>query len=131
MEKRLFIAILVSIGFLWAWGMIAPRLFPELAPRKPVQTEQGRETQTPPDPSRIPSGDGASRSATLADDQPPVTPVTKPAGYVNGGLEPVRATQQQSVVLENEHIRATFTNEGAVLRSLRLKGYDAIGTEET
>lgn len=130
MEKRLFIAILVSIGFLWAWGMIAPRLFPELAPRRPVQTERAREAQTPPGPSRSPSTDGALPSDTKPDDQSPVTPESRPAASMNGRFEPVRATQQQTVILENEHIRATFTNEGAVLRSLRLKEYDAIGSDE-
>ncbi|HEY0789020.1 MAG TPA: membrane protein insertase YidC, partial [Thermoanaerobaculia bacterium] len=37
MEKRLFLAVFLSIAFLFAWGALAPRLFPELA-RKPAPT---------------------------------------------------------------------------------------------
>ncbi len=31
MEKRIFAAVLVSIGLLWLWAALAPKLFPELA----------------------------------------------------------------------------------------------------
>src|SRR5947209_17295747 len=42
MEKRIFAAVLISIGLLWLWAALAPKLFPELAkkpaPPKPAVT---------------------------------------------------------------------------------------------
>ena len=35
MEKRIFAAVLISIGFLWLWAAVAPKLFPDLM-KKPV-----------------------------------------------------------------------------------------------
>lgn len=43
MEKRLFVAVLVSIAFLWAWQALAPRLFPEL-----VRVEKARTPAAAP-----------------------------------------------------------------------------------
>lgn len=132
MEKRLFIAILVSIGFLWAWGMIAPKLFPELATRQPVQTERAREPQQSPDDAPTLPRDAGPESIGRTDDLSPASsPPHAPSEPGRGGFEPVRASQQETVVVENQYVRAMFINKGAELRSLRLKQYDAIGSDET
>src|SRR5437588_12873448 len=50
MEKRIFAAVLISIGLLWLWAAVAPRLFPELAkkpaPPKPAVTATTATTAT-------------------------------------------------------------------------------------
>lgn len=56
MEKRLFVAVLVSIAFLWAWQALAPRLFPELVKvekaRVPVAASKAPE-KTPQAPAIV------------------------------------------------------------------------------
>src|ERR1041385_4164902 len=50
MEKRIFAAVLISIGLLWLWAALAPKLFPELtkkvAPPKPAVTATTATTST-------------------------------------------------------------------------------------
>lgn len=127
MEKRLFIAILVSIGFLWAWGMIAPKLFPELAKKPPVRTESVAEREpasqdlaSPRASEPVPAEPDLARPETGS-------ALTSPA---SGGVAPIAAEREETVVVENAHVRAAFTNRGAELRSLRLKEYEEVGSDE-
>src|ERR1041385_7559483 len=52
MEKRIFAAVLISIGLLWLWAALAPKLFPELArkpaPPKPAVTATTATSATTP-----------------------------------------------------------------------------------
>ncbi len=119
MEKRLFIAILISIGFLWAWGMVAPKLFPELAKKKPAEssTETVETTSTAGDPDGDTVEDAQATEPVIEDRAQP-----EPA-RATGSVTPIRASREETVVVENDHVRASFSNRGAVLRSLHLKGY--------
>ena len=59
MEKRLFLAVFLSIAFLFGWGALAPRIFPGLrqAPPEPAATTtiaQG-ETGLPPSDTAQPA----------------------------------------------------------------------------
>ena len=104
MEKRIFIAIVISIAVLFGWAAIAPRLFPELARKpEPAKTSTAAKTTTAPSTATTPT------APALA------APVTSAA--------PVAATARQNVVVETNDYRAVFTNRGAQLISFQLKGY--------
>ncbi|HVR42964.1 MAG TPA: membrane protein insertase YidC [Thermoanaerobaculia bacterium] len=113
MEKRLFLAVFLSIAFLFAWGAIAPRLFPQLAKRpeepaavagRPVTTEPPAVATSEPAP-RAPSPAPAAERAP----SPTVTPVA--------------GEWVMPVTIESSIYSATFTNRGAQLTSFRLLRY--------
>jgi len=54
MEKRIFVAVLISIGFLWLWAAVAPKLFPDLM-KKPVPEKAAVTSTTAPAPAAPPA----------------------------------------------------------------------------
>jgi YidC/Oxa1 family membrane protein insertase len=121
MEKRIFLAIVISLGVLVGWGMVAPKIFPELA-RKPVPPASATATQ--PAPATTTSG-GADSPA-----RPGATPAS--ASTQQSGVQataaatpaaPVAATRAESSVVDTPEFRAVFSNRGAQLVSFQLKGY--------
>ncbi len=117
MEKRLFLAVFLSIAFLFAWGALAPRFFPELA-RKPVaKTAKGDErpaaaTSAAAPPSAQPTASPAT--------QPPPARIAAPAG---APAETITAPLEERVVVQSEIYRAEFSNRGAQLISFQLLAY--------
>lgn len=109
MEKRLFLAVLISIAFLWAWGALAPRFFPELF-KKPA-SEQKAVTPKASSPSTATAVSGSSA---------PAVPAVEPAPSV---VEPVAATSQIVSTIDEPAFTAKFSNAGAQLVSFKLKGY--------
>jgi YidC/Oxa1 family membrane protein insertase len=126
MEKRLFIAILVSIGFLWAWGALAPKMFPQLARSPQERIERIPEGAEPREPDEI--ADRRADDLERAADRLPraETPVTEPAGVE---IEPIEGRTHERVVIERPRYSATFTNRGGQLLSFRLKEYLDVGTD--
>lgn len=117
MEKRLFLAIFLSIAFLFAWGAIAPRIFPDLA-RKPVREEVTPVAGTATtDPVPAPSG----TADPLAVEEEPMTPSADemPAASV----EPVAAQFASTAQVTSPLYRAVFSNRGAQLTSFQLLRY--------
>jgi YidC/Oxa1 family membrane protein insertase len=116
MEKRIFLAILISIGFLWLWAAVAPKLFPDLAKKEPAATA----TQTA----------GAPKSGTT-----PAATATTPASAATPAMAaavpaaPVAATSVQNTVVDAKEYTAVFTNRGAQLVSFRLKDYNRKGSD--
>src|SRR5512140_426662 len=109
MVKRLFLAVLISIAFLWAWGALAPRFFPVLV-KKPAAEQKAVTPKTAP--STAPkSPDGTA--------QPPST--TQPE--TPAAVEPVAATSQVVTAVDEPLYSAKFSNTGAQLVSFKLKGY--------
>jgi YidC/Oxa1 family membrane protein insertase len=112
-EKRIFIAIVVSIGFLWAWAAIAPKLFPELAKRP-----------APPKPA-------AQTTTTAATTQPAVTATTPgappPSQQPPAAAAPVRAERVQLTTIDKPDYTAVLSNRGAQLVSFKLKKYQQKG----
>jgi YidC/Oxa1 family membrane protein insertase len=106
MEKRIFIAIIVSIAVLWIWAAVAPKLFPELAKKPPVTETRGPAPVKPA---------GEAPAAT----QVPATTSLSPASPV----APVAAAAEQLTVVDRPDFRAVFTNHGAQLVSFILKNY--------
>jgi YidC/Oxa1 family membrane protein insertase len=117
MEKRIFIAVMVSIAFLWAWGYLVPKLFPEM-----VQRPQPRpaETATAPEPTP-----GRDTTATMPSTAAPQQSPSRPAPVA---AERIEADREITTVIDQPTYRATFRNRGAQLVSFRLKNYlDADG----
>ena len=107
MEKRIFTAVLISIGLLWLWAAVAPKLFPELA-KKPV----------PPKPATaVTSTAEPAKRAPIA---PAILPPTaKPAV----AAEPIEASALVIKVVDTPNFIARFSNRGAEMVSFQLKHY--------
>jgi YidC/Oxa1 family membrane protein insertase len=116
MEKRLFLAVFLSIAFLFAWGALAPRLFPELA-RTPV-AETALDEGTP-ESATSPLPTATSAPATTAAPTPAVPPPATPVRT----FETVAAEGPETVVVASDLYRAVFSNRGAQLVSFQLRSY--------
>jgi len=123
MEKRIFLAILISIAFLWLWAAIAPKLFPDLVkkpqPAKPAVTTPATGTQAAVPPAGTTTAPGTSTS-TAAPQPGTMTPAQVSAAPA---AAPVAASAVQRSVIETPDYIAVFTNRGAELISFRLKKY--------
>jgi len=118
MEKRIFVAVLLSLAILIAYGQLAPMLFPELA-RKPAAATAATSTNAP--------GTNPPSVRTTTAPAPVVTPTaTEPAPpHVEPAAANVRASALNNTVLDTPNFVATFSNRGAELVSFRLKHYTA------
>lgn len=113
MEKRIFIAVLISLAFLWLWAAVAPKLFPELVkqPPKPAPVTQKA-------PASVPATSSSTATTTQpATATPAAAPATAPAAA------PVAASQTIYTLVETPEFVARFSNRGAQLTSFRLKQY--------
>lgn len=115
MEKRIFLAILISLGLLWGWAALAPKLFPELVKKPPVI----KPAETKPAVSKT----GVPATATAA-----TTTTSAAATSVAGSATPVvtapvAAQRVQLTVVETPEYKAVLTNRGAQLISFKLKSY--------
>src|SRR5688572_6338017 len=102
MEKRLFIAVMISIAFLFAWGALMPRLFPDLG--KPKQTTPATTTAT----ATTASTDTVPSTATQAAIPPRITETP------NTPAQPPLAAQSESrlieTVVKTDEYVARFSN---------------------
>ncbi len=113
MEKRLFLAVFLSIAFLFAWGALAPRFFPELT-RKPAPKTAQTEERTAP----------AKASAATAKPGAPSAPAAAPAGTAAPVVTAATAAaSEERVVVRSDLYRAEFSNRGAQLVSFQLLAY--------
>ncbi len=108
MEKRIFVAILLSIGVLVLWSWLAPAIFPELA-KKPVPPKPADTATTT---TAAPATTSSAPAAT-----PPLANVPPPPAA------PVAATAVQTTVIDMPDYRAVMSNRGAQLVSFQLKNY--------
>ncbi|HEV7570775.1 MAG TPA: membrane protein insertase YidC [Thermoanaerobaculia bacterium] len=115
MEKRIFAAVLISIGFLWLWAAVAPKLFPDLM-KKPVpakvETTSTTATATTTQPAAVTASTTTSAPAVE-------TPATAPV------VAPIAATAQTITKIESPDFVAKFSNRGAELVSFQLTHYKA------
>ncbi len=99
MEKRLFLAAALSLGVLFLWeGFVA-----KTAPRRP------------PAAAATPAAAGAAPSPANAANAPPAGAAAAPVPAA--AVPPVAGAAEETIVLENDVVRATFTNRGAALAS--------------
>ena len=115
MEKRIFAAVLISIGFLWLWAAVAPKLFPDLM-KKPVPVKEAvapvtATTQSAP----VATSTHAASSESSEEDEKPAAP---PA-------QPIAAAAQTITTVNAPDFTARFSNRGAELISFQLTHYKA------
>ncbi len=68
MEKRIFIAVLISIAFLWLWAAVAPKLFPDLVKPKTNVTAPKpapEKTATTASTGTVPAASGTPGQVTF------------------------------------------------------------------
>lgn len=120
MEKRIFLAVLISIGLLVGWSLVVPKLFPELV-KKPAPTKSAATSKTSPATSTTSTGPATTTSSS------PATPASIAAAP---SVTPVVATTAQNTVVDSAEYRAVFSNRGAQLVSFQLKGYNRKQSKE-
>ncbi|MFL6247469.1 MAG: membrane protein insertase YidC [Thermoanaerobaculia bacterium] len=111
MEKRIFLAILISLGLLWGWAALAPRLFPELV-KRPQATK-------PAAPKPVTTTTSATE--TTASSAPAAPSIT--AAAPSTPVAPVAAKQVKLTVIDTPQYKAVLSNRGAQLISFQLKHY--------
>ncbi|HUF16508.1 MAG TPA: membrane protein insertase YidC, partial [Thermoanaerobaculia bacterium] len=114
MEKRIFVAVLISIAFLWAWGALAPRFFPQLAQPR-VESKEAAE----------PAVRALDETPRPQLQSPPPVPVTaaETSPQASPSAAAIQAAMVQENVVETPLYIARFSNRGAQLLSFRLKDY--------
>lgn len=113
MEKRIFLAVVISIAVLALWSAVVPRMFPELA-RKPEPARPAAQAR--------PAAGGAATSQKPAGTPPVVADA--PAAIAAAAVTiPVSAQHAELTAIETPEYRAVFSNRGAQLVSFQLKSY--------
>jgi len=113
MEKRIFIAVVISIALLGLWSWALPKFFPELA-KKPEAAKVETTTKT------------TTSASTSSDALKPVAtePVAaQPVGTQIPAATPVSAERVQVSRIDTPEFTAVFSNRGAQLVSFELKNY--------
>jgi YidC/Oxa1 family membrane protein insertase len=110
MEKRIFAAVVISIGLLWLWAAIAPKLFPDLVKQKPaaVAPRTAAPAKTDIAPARAAQTAGPSMPSAATKSAP---------------VAPTSVQSQMYTRIETADYVATFSNRGAQLVSFRLLHY--------
>lgn len=110
MEKRTFIAVLISIALLWGWAAIAPKLFPDLVKKAaPAKTAATTSAATK---SRTAAATTSSSTAPAVSSHEPEVPA-----------QPIAAAGLEETTVDTPEFIARFSNRGAELISFRLKKY--------
>ena len=113
-NRRLLLAALLSMGVLLLWQYLVPAPEPAPAPA--------------PSPAAAPPG-----AVAVAAEAGAASPAAAPPAVATRARElpgePVEAPAEARVVLENAELRAEFSNRGAQLVSLVVKGKTADGGE--
>jgi YidC/Oxa1 family membrane protein insertase len=117
MEKRIFAAVLISIGFLWLWAAVAPKLFPDLMKKQVPAKVEATSTTAPAatTPSQVAAVPVTTTTTTAAVETPEVVPV----------VAPITVTAQTKSTIRSDGFVATFSNRGAELISFQLIHYKA------
>ncbi len=116
MEKRIFIAVLISIAFLWLWAAVAPKLFPNLIKPKTAVTAPKSAATATTAPAKTATTSTASAPAPASAPRPVVPEVP---------VAPVSADSIEYTTISNDNFPyvARFSNRGAELVSFQLKNY--------
>jgi YidC/Oxa1 family membrane protein insertase len=117
MEKRIFLAILISLGLLWGWAALAPKLFPDLVKKPPVVKPADAKAPAPK------AGTTAATATSATTTSPASSPAASTLAGSPGTATPVSAQRVQLTVVETPEYKAVLTNRGAQLISFKLKKY--------
>jgi YidC/Oxa1 family membrane protein insertase len=130
MEKRIFAAVLISIGFLWLWAAVAPKLFPDLM-KKPVPAAE--------QPAAASTATSASAPAPTANTSNPPTTATATTSTTAAitpvvsapEVAPIEDSAPKTTIVDNDDFIARFSNRGGELVSFELKHYKAKPSSKT
>jgi YidC/Oxa1 family membrane protein insertase len=111
MEKRLLLAVVLSVAVLLLWDLLTPK-----HPVKPAGAGAPVSTASPAPPAPAPPAAASSTAAAPAPAAAPVRAEPVPAA--------THANQEERIVVDRPLYRATFSNRGALLVSFVLKKYD-------
>ena len=114
MEKRIFAAVVISIGLWWLWAAVAPKLFPDLIkqPKPPAPVAKTTTTFS------------AAASHSAASSAPAAQPAAKgPAVHAPAPSVPISASAVQLTRVATNDYVAVFSNRGAELVSFKLLHY--------
>jgi YidC/Oxa1 family membrane protein insertase len=119
MEKRIFLAVLISIGLLVGWSVVVPKLFPELVKKpQPVASGKAATTASSTDPRTTPATTSATTTSAA-------TPSSSPSlAAAPADAAPTAAERVQTTVVDTADYRAVFSNRGAQLVSFQVKNYN-------
>lgn len=112
MEKRIFIAVLLSFAILYGYSVVMPKLFPQFAPKKPPVTATATTGTT---------SSATTTSSTTTAAPAPVAP--QPALTPAPVIANISASVAQNTRVETPDFIAVFSNRGAELISFQLKRY--------
>lgn len=112
MEKRIFLAVVISIALLGLWSWALPKVFPELA-KKP---EPAKVETAPRTPATATTTTGTSASTAAAAAAPATLTTAAPQ-------TPVTAERVQTSTIDTDAFTAIFSNRGGQLVSFKLKHY--------
>ncbi len=115
MEKRIFVAVVISIALLWTWAAIAPKLFPDLV-KKPVPQQKAVSRSTA---SKSTATTTTAAAAKTTGTGMPSQPAAAPAAT----MAPVEARSEEQSRIDSPQFTAVFSNRGAELISFQLKQY--------
>jgi YidC/Oxa1 family membrane protein insertase len=123
MERRIFLAVIISLALLWSWAAIAPKFFPSLGhPVKPAtdtaSTPATATTSTAPAP-------GGTTSQAPAPVAAPASVGTLAQSVIAAHATPVVAETASVTTVDTPEFIAQFSNRGAEMISFRLKHYKA------
>lgn len=125
-DRRLLIAALLSLAVLIGWQMAFP---PPEPPPRPVATEEAAVTEATGDEGAAQrrSRREAEAESEAAEAEPATEPTAAPptaepptAEPVAPAREAIEASSEEAIVVEENGVRATFTNRGAQLVSWEL-----------
>src|ERR1041385_866101 len=111
MEKRIFIAVILSFAILYGYSLIAPKFFPQPAAKKPPVTA----TST--------TGTAATSTTTTTTVPPVPPPVATQPTIAAPVVANIGATVEQNTRIDTPDFIAVFSNRGAELISFQLKHY--------
>ncbi|HYM59827.1 MAG TPA: membrane protein insertase YidC [Thermoanaerobaculia bacterium] len=122
MEKRLFLAVLISVAFLWAWAALAPKFFPDAVKKKAVPATASASA---PSGTALTNSTGTANAPTASAVTPaPVLPVPAPVPVAAAQItNPVAASELQFKTVETSEYVARFSNKGAELVSFQLRNF--------
>ena len=133
MEKRIFAAVLISIGFLWLWAAVAPKLFPDLM-KKPVpaveQPATASTSTSAPAPAPAAANPSNPPTTTTATTTTSTTATSTPA--VSAPIvQPVEDSAEKKTIIDTNDFIARFSNRGGQLVSFELLHYKAKPSSKT
>ena len=120
MEKRIFLAVVISIGILALWGALIPKLFPQFAKEQQRSQVAGMRSQARTTTTATTTSAPATTSVA-----PAILPAAKspaPASAPAPAAPTAATAMTQTEVLGDDYI-ARFSNRGGELVSYRLKFY--------